>query len=52
VADSGGYDYKEHGLSSTKLRLFLWLVVDCMEYIVAKEQVILSIGGPGNMTAK
>jgi hypothetical protein len=23
-----------------------------MEYIVAKEQVILSIGGPGNMTAK
>ena len=24
VADSGGYDYKEHGLSSTKLRSFLW----------------------------
>jgi len=24
VADSGGYDHKEHGLSSTKLRSFLW----------------------------
>ena len=49
VADSGGYDYKEHGLSSTKLRSFLWAccglygvccgkITWCFDYRIAGER--------------